>query len=150
MSGSAQHPEPGFAFAAAATLAVAGLLLAPFPPAQGGSGLLGVPHVDKLAHLLLFLFLGWSWHRSLARAGRPVSYLAVFVAVVGYGGLLELLQGASGLRTAEWGDLAADALGAGLVPLWRRPRLQAGRNGAGDSRTGGAEGGVADAAADSR
>lgn len=114
----------------AATAAVAVLLLAPVPapPAAGVSALFGVPHVDKLVHLLLFLALGWIWHRSLARAGRPVPYLAVFAAAVAYGAFLEALQHLSGVRTAEWGDVAADALGAGLVPLWR-PWPQAGRRG---------------------
>lgn len=105
----------------AATLGVGALLLAPLPApsSRGVSVIFGIPHVDKLAHLALFLGLGWLWQRSLARAGRPVSYLAIFAAVVAYGGLLELLQGATGIRTAEWADFAADAFGAGLVPFWR-------------------------------
>lgn len=127
-------PEPGpparllLGLPSAATLAVGGLLVAPLPMSPEGTGsvLFGLPHVDKLAHLFLFIVLGWVWRRSFARAGRPVPYLAVFAAVVAYGGVLELLQGASGIRTAEWGDLAADALGAGLVPLWRWAPVQGG------------------------
>jgi len=113
----------------AATLGAAGLLLVPTPPAGGVSALFGVPHVDKLVHLLLFLALGWIWRRALARRGRPLPDLALFAALVGYGALLELAQAASGLRTAEWADLAADALGAGLVPLGRWSYPRTGRGG---------------------
>lgn len=126
----------------AATLAVALTLLSPLPiPAQDDSpGLFGVPHVDKLAHLFLFLGLGWVWRRSFRSAGRPVSYGAIFLAVVAYGALLELVQGWSGLRTAEWADLAADALGAGLVPLWRPGAVQTGATaGSAGSASAGAE-----------
>ena len=120
MSGPAPGRARDLAGAAAATLAVAVLLLVPIPPPPAGAGgWWSALHVDKLAHLLVFLALGWIWRRSLARAGRPVSYLAIFAAVVAYGGLLELLQAATGIRSAEWADFAADALGAGLVPFWR-------------------------------
>ena len=130
----------------AATLAVGGMLLAPLPmPPEGTDSILfGLPHIDKLVHLLLFLALGWIWRRSLARAGRPVSYLAIFAAVVAYGGLLELLQGATGIRSAEWADFAADALGAGLVPFWRwaPARDGAAANGEGVGAGGGAGAGA--------
>ena len=116
-------PEPRLRLggAIAAALAVAFLLLVPMPTPTGGAAslLFGVPHVDKLAHLVVFLGLGWVWRRSLRRAGRLIPYSAIFAAVVAYGGLLELLQGATGIRSAEWADFAADALGAGLVPFWR-------------------------------
>jgi len=112
----------------AATLLVGLFLLAPLPapPIGGGESFLGLPYPDKLAHLLLFLALGWVWRRSFRSAGRPVSYAAIFTAVVAYGALLELVQGWSGLRTAEWADLAADAVGAGLVPIWRPGAVQTG------------------------
>lgn len=131
-----------------ASLAVGVALLAPFPAPSGGPGLFGLTHLDKAAHLVLFLALGWVWRRGLARAGRPVSYGAIFATVVAYGGLLELLQGASGIRTAEWGDLAADALGAGLVPLCRWTPLQSGTGGASEVASG--AGGVDGAPVDSR
>jgi VanZ family protein len=125
-AGRGNHLAP----ALAAALGVAVLLLAPLPlPSGGPAEIFGVPYLDKLAHLVVFLALGWIWRRSLVRSGRPVPYFAVFVAVVCYGGLLELLQGASGVRTAEWGDLAAAALGAGLVPLWGGALFQPRRTG---------------------
>jgi len=109
-----------------ASLGVTLALTLPLPVESGQGGPLGLQNLDKLAHVLLFLGLGWVWRRSFRNAGRPVSYGTVFLAVVAYGGLLELVQGWSGLRTAEWADLAADALGAGLVPLWRPGPVQTG------------------------
>jgi VanZ family protein len=147
------RPGPNLLIPSLATLGVAALLLIPLPAPPPGtvSTLWGLPEVDKLAHLLLFLALGWIWRRSLVRADRPVSYLVIFAAVVAYGGLLELLQGASGIRTAEWGDLAADALGAGLVPLWRWAPAQSGGDAAGGaSEVASGAGGVDGAPVDSR
>lgn len=125
------------------SLLVGLLLLAPLPipPGGGAEGLFGLAHADKLAHLLLFLGLGWVWRRAVVRPGRNVPYAAVLAAVVAYGALLELVQGWSGLRTAEWADLAADALGAGLVPLWRPGPVQTGA-------TAGSEGSGAGVSAD--
>jgi len=112
----------------ASSLAVALLLLVPLPiPAPSApEEFLSLQNLDKLAHVLIFLGLGWVWRRTFLGAGRPISYGGIFLAVVAYGALLELVQGWSGLRTAEWADLAADALGAGLVPLWRPGPVQTG------------------------
>lgn len=42
---------------------------------------------------------------------RPVM---TFAAVVAYGAVLEVVQGAMGLRSMQWGDVLANALGAAL------------------------------------
>ena len=79
------------------------------------------PHLPKVAALLwdkaehfiayfglaLLASLGWGLRRSL---------VFVFAAVVGLGGVLEILQSFVG-RDAEWGDFFANTLGAltGLV-----------------------------------
>jgi hypothetical protein len=45
----------------------------------------------------------------------------VAAALVAWGGTLELVQGATGWRGAEWADFAADALGVAfglLLPRW--------------------------------
>lgn len=62
---------------------------------------------DKLDHLLAFAALGV----GLACGRRhPTAWIA---AVALWGGVIELIQGQIG-RSAEWGDWAADSLGASL------------------------------------
>ena len=96
----------------------AALLLVPLPsPALTPPAWAGLP-LDKLAHALLFFGLGRSWQRAWrapipARAGGLARRAVVAAAATAWGGLLELGQGTLGAgRAAEWGDLAADALGA--------------------------------------
>jgi len=77
--------------------------LTPHPP-----HLEGVLSWDKLDHaiayfgLTLLASLGWGLRRSL---------VWVFLSVVALGGLLEILQTMVG-RDGEWGDFAANDLGA--------------------------------------
>jgi VanZ family protein len=71
---------------------------------------------DKLLHGLTFAFL-MLWFSALyplAKAWR------VALALLGYGVAMELLQGLSGQRSAELGDLLADAIGiaAGWLLAW--------------------------------
>jgi VanZ family protein len=65
-----------------------------------------IPGSDKLAHLVAFAALAFplsfAWPRRM---------LPVVLGVLCYGGLIELVQPFFG-RTAEWGDLLADGLGA--------------------------------------
>jgi len=113
--------------ALAATVAVGALLLLPIPTLPGGlEPLAASSWADKAVHLALFLALGWLWQRALQSPGerRVVGAPAIVLALVAYGGLLELAQGASGYRTASWGDLAADALGAALAVVVTRARRQ--------------------------
>jgi VanZ family protein len=110
-----------------ATLAVGALLLVPLPRLPGGlEALTSTSWADKAVHLLLFLGLGISWGRDLEAAGfsRSGRGLAVVVGLIAYGGLLEIVQGATGNRTASWGDLAADAAGAVLALSFARRRPQ--------------------------
>jgi VanZ family protein len=102
--------------AAAWTAAVALLLLAPIPEifrgfSRGESG--GLP-LDKVAHVALFGLLARAWLRAARPAGLAAAAGVAAIAVA-YGGLLELLQPVVSARGAEWGDLAADALGAGVA-----------------------------------
>lgn len=67
---------------------------------------------DKSNHLLAFCtltLLGLSAYR-----GKRV---LTMLGLVGYGGLIEVLQSLTPTRSAEWGDLLADALGVGLAWL---------------------------------
>jgi VanZ family protein len=69
---------------------------------------------DKLSHLLTYFCLaGWF---SLLAANRR-SLIWVFAGLFAYGILIELLQGMTSYRTAEWGDLLANGIGAGAGVL---------------------------------
>jgi len=92
------------------TAAVAILLLVPVSIRPPGPEALAELPLDKLVHALLFLGLARVWRRALPTAPR----LAIVVSATAFGGLLELVQGALGVRSAEWGDAAANALGAAL------------------------------------
>lgn len=92
------------ALATAATvlvgIAIAVLTLMPVPT--------GAPGSDKLYHVLAFAALAFPM--STVRAAFATG---IFLAVCGYGGLIELVQPFFG-RSAEWSDLWADAVGAAL------------------------------------
>ncbi len=83
---------------------------------------------DKLLHALCFCGLTLLVEWGLV-GGRPAVRASLGVGVsAGVGALLELVQSALPHRSAEWADLVADALGAGLGALlvfgvgrWRRP-----------------------------
>ena len=66
---------------------------------------------DKLSHLLTYFLLG-GWFGVLAADRRVLAW--TFASLVVYGGAIELLQGTTDYRFAEWADLLADAVGAGL------------------------------------
>lgn len=69
---------------------------------------------DKFEHVLAFGVLAFWFGSIVARR----SLLLLGLALVGFGGLIELGQGAMGWgRSAEWSDLLADAVGviAGLL-----------------------------------
>ncbi len=92
------------------------LALTPAPPSNIDSGW------DKLNHLAAFAVLAlaaaFSAADSLRHAGRSA------LALLAYGGLIELLQSRMPPRQGEWADLLADAvgilLGLALAALLRR------------------------------
>jgi hypothetical protein len=62
---------------------------------------------DKVIHALIFFVL-MTWFAGLVSR----NYLArVFLALLFYGAMIEILQGMTGKRSAEWLDFAADAFG---------------------------------------
>ena len=71
---------------------------------------------DKAEHALAFATLAW-WFAVARRAG---SWRLLAVLLVGYGGLIELLQGLTAYRTASLADALADAFGVGLGLLIAR------------------------------
>lgn len=92
------------------------LSLSPRPPQSLDLGW------DKLNHLAAFSSMALS-----AGLGFKRPWSQVFFALLAFGGLIEMLQSFVPNRYAQWGDLAADALGIvlGLVLLMAlRPWLQ--------------------------
>jgi len=73
---------------------------------------------DKAQHALAFALLGALGVRVYA-ARVPVVLLGLLV----FGGLIELAQAATGWRTGDWWDWAADVVGIAMVyagwALWR-------------------------------
>lgn len=65
---------------------------------------------DKIAHFLAYAALGGSAALADLRAGGRRS--GVILALALYGGALEYLQGAGGVRVAEFADAVANATGA--------------------------------------
>jgi VanZ family protein len=102
--------------------AVAFFLLAP-PSLLPGFGAASARGLDKVGHFLLFFALAWLALEP-ARARTPHPLLVAGGASVAYGALLEVLQGLSGWRSAELGDVVADGIGSfsGVIApwLWRR------------------------------
>ena len=64
---------------------------------------------DKSNHMLAFLTL-----TLLGLLAYPAKPLAMTISLVAYGGLIEVLQSFTPTRSAEWGDLLADAVGVGI------------------------------------
>lgn len=92
------------------------LSLMPSPPTP-----LRFPLADKLEHLAAYAAL-MGWFCQIYSARRQRVYLAL--AAIAYGGTIELLQGWSGYRSAEWLDLLADSLGVALGWLLNTTSLQ--------------------------
>ncbi|MDT0616911.1 VanZ family protein [Salinisphaera sp. P385] len=78
------------------------LVLALAPGTPGPSFTYG----DKVGHLAAFALLG-GWFGALRRDALPW----IGLALLAYGGLIELLQGLTPSRLPEWGDLLADLAG---------------------------------------
>lgn len=110
----------------AVTLVILYLALIPAPPSQGFGW-------DKFNHVAAMAVVTVIAFRTL----RPVSLRAVLLAglyALLLGALIELLQGTlTTTRSAEWGDLLADAIGVALVMpglyLWQRGRRKTMVNG---------------------
>jgi VanZ family protein len=83
---------------------------------------------DKIVHAVLFFAAARAYQRSAALIGFRRPGIAAVSVAVAYGGGMEILQSFVG-RDAEWGDLAADALGAVIAAAWaQRGRQHAPRS----------------------
>jgi VanZ family protein len=106
-----------------ALLLLAGLVtvlaLVPAPPRQMDLGWDKLNHVVAFAALALCAVFGW-------RGSPGAAQLAVLLALLAFGGAIELLQLQVPNRSGEWTDLGADAIGIGLgalfAGLWLRRR----------------------------
>ena len=70
---------------------------------------------DKLIHGAMYAVLAFAWMWPVARrfASQWMPYVYVWIAVTGYGALMEALQRLCTLtRSGEMADLYADAIGA--------------------------------------
>ena len=76
---------------------------------------------DKTGHLIVYLVLS-GWFSLLAR-NRFILGMSLLGLVL-YGMLIELLQGLTGYRFAEWGDVVANSLGCALGALGYLPPLR--------------------------
>ncbi|MBN8428228.1 MAG: hypothetical protein J0L65_12250 [Xanthomonadales bacterium] len=77
---------------------------------------------DKLWHATAYFVAALLW-RPLLR--RPSSLVLVWIGLVAYGALMEVLQGIGGVRSFEWLDMLANGSGVTaatllLALLWRR------------------------------
>lgn len=90
---------------AACLIVVLAMALAPAPIPLPSTGW------DKANHVVAFTVLALLGCRSY-----PQRAIWVLSGLLAYGGAIELLQAVTGLRTAEWLDLAAD--GAGISCGW--------------------------------
>ena len=89
-----------YAFGAFLLFAVALLSLMPVPPSVGVG--------DKTSHLLTYALL-CAWFGLLQRSLKGL--LIVVLALSAYGMMIELLQGLTGYRYAEWADVLANSIG---------------------------------------
>ena len=86
------------------------LVLTSIPaPAQAPGG---IPHLDKIAHLMLYAALGWFTGRAL-RTRRPLSLALALGAIGAFGAFDEWHQGAFN-RTPDVVDWMSDMIGASV------------------------------------
>jgi len=109
---SPAQPQSAFAWLAALFFWSVLLLVLSLLPGDG------VPspfaHADKLEHVVAYAVLSVLWAGTLCawRAAPGPAWPIAALAAFGYGAVIELLQRAMQLgRSAEWGDLLANALG---------------------------------------
>ena len=78
------------------------------------TSLIPVPDIgvgDKTAHVVTYAVLS-GWFSLLAIDCAALGYSAL--GLMGYGVMIEVLQGLTGYRHAEWADLLANTLGIGV------------------------------------
>lgn len=98
------------------TLFVCYLAFTPMPPKQVGM------FWDKLNHMAAFACL--SFTACLGFPGPWRRVMAVLLALLALGGLIEVVQAFVPGRSCEWGDLLADAVGIAAGAMAALPLLR--------------------------
>ena len=72
--------------------------------------------LDKAAHLFEYFLFAWLLIQAVRANRAPESEYQIWVWIyaTSYGLLMELIQAMIPWRSAEWGDVLADAVGAAL------------------------------------
>jgi VanZ family protein len=90
-------------------------------PSEGipNSGMLGLPYIDKLAHVILFGTFVWLWslntYEKFEGDDQKRTTFMLFLISSGYGILMEFVQAGFTNRAFEKLDILADITGAGLA-----------------------------------
>ena len=82
---------------------------------------LGVPHAFDAGHVIAYAWLMF-WFAQLHHGARMRAMLAAGFFTLGV--VLEFIQGMTGYRMFEYGDMAANGLGVMIAFLLARTRLQ--------------------------
>lgn len=87
-------------------------VLSVIPPHPGVS----VGPLDKLLHFVEYLLLAWCVVQASCASGWPLTaaLIRAFLLSTGFGAFLEGVQGWLPYRQAEWRDIIANTVGAGL------------------------------------
>ena len=87
-------------------------------PSEGipHGGMLGLPHVDKMAHVFLFGVFVWLWSRT-GQDDKPRRVFRYFLISTVYGILMEFVQAGFTNRAFEMLDIVADLSGAAIAWL---------------------------------
>lgn len=103
------------------------ILLLTLMPSDGIPSV-GIPHIDKVVHFLMFgafssvMLFDYSRFRGRLNKWQVITAALISTAA---GGAIELLQMSMGMgRGAEWGDFIADALGAFFMPVCFLPLMR--------------------------
>jgi hypothetical protein len=89
-----------------------------------GTGIFGIPNLDKIVHIILFGLnvLFWGWHFAsghYAPSKQRLCFLASTIFMIALGVIMEYVQ----LyfipnRSFDSWDIVADAIGAGMAGIW--------------------------------
>jgi hypothetical protein len=80
-------------------------------------GLFGIPHLDKIVHMILFGGFVFIWHQNFPKNPLWRSIVFYFVLATAYGILMEWVQIRFTDRDFEVWDIVADSLGAGIAAV---------------------------------
>ena len=85
---------------------------------------LSAGRLDKIAHLGEYLCFAWLLMQAVraSRMPEPDYRLWAWIYATSYGLLMELIQAMLPWRSAEWGDVLADAAGA-AIGVWVGQRI---------------------------